>query len=229
MKQQPLKIQPPLQSNFDNFYPGQNQHLVNCLKAFVRGEGETFIYLWGPPGAGCSHLLQACCQLASDERQRSMYIPLKEPHLKPEILHSVETLQLVCLDDIEGLLNDATWEEALLHFYNRARESGLRLIVAAHEPPRQLTCQLPDLQSRLTWGLVFHLAALSDEQKILALQMRAEHLGLMMPREVGQFLLHHYTRDSTTLFRILFKLDELVWETKRRLTVPFVKEALGLK
>lgn len=60
MKQLLLNIQPPAAPGFDNFIVGQNQEALASLQAVLSGAATTrFIYLWGEPGSGKSHLLLA--------------------------------------------------------------------------------------------------------------------------------------------------------------------------
>ena len=90
-----------------------------------------------------------------------------------EVLAGAERMALVCLDDLDAVVGDAGWEQALFHFCNRTRESGTRLLFAASEAPRNLPVQLPDLQSRLSWGVVLQLGEPSDEDKLDILCFRA--------------------------------------------------------
>ena len=64
------------------------------------------------------------------------------------------------------------------------------LIVTGCSAPRKLGLQLPDLASRLDWGVSFHLDELDDEGKLSALQLRAELRGFKLPIDVGRFLLN---------------------------------------
>lgn len=224
--QLPLHLSLREAATFDNFYPGDNLTLLNALNALISGEGEPIIYLWGPAGVGRTHLLQACCHAMHTSITRVMYLSLATAELSPEILQDMETMQLVCIDDIDAILGHAAWEEALLHFYNRARDQSIRLVIAGNETPARLKIHLADLRSRLSWGLVFHVVGLSDEQKIKALQIHAHERGLELSNEVGHFLLRHYPRDMTALFALLDKLDQASLIEKRKLTVPFVKQVL---
>lgn len=60
MKQLLLNIQPPAAPGFDNFIAGQNLEALSSLQAVLHGHAPTrFVYLWGAPGSGKSHLLLA--------------------------------------------------------------------------------------------------------------------------------------------------------------------------
>jgi len=72
MKQLALGISPPPQRTLDNFVPGANAELVARLRDFRAGDfPEVILYLWGEPGSGKSHLLQACTgQFAVDDVEK---------------------------------------------------------------------------------------------------------------------------------------------------------------
>jgi len=94
-------------------------------------------------------------------------------------------------------------------------------------PAQQLPILLPDLLSRLQSGLLYQLVELDDEDKLLALQLRAKKRGLDLPDSVGEFILLRAERNLSTLMRILDELDHRSLQQQRKLTVPLVKETLG--
>ena len=216
-------------TTFANYYPGENAQLLATLQETARGRGEQFIYLWGQPGVGRTHLLQACCHVADRLKLSPIYLPLsKLDQLEPAMLEGLEALHLACIDDVENIAGRPAWEEAFFHFFNRVRDAGKRLIVASRVPPNELGLALPDLVSRLVWGIVFHVQPLSDEDKIQTLLLRAKARGLHVPEAVAQYLIRHWPRDMASLFEALEKLDQASLVAKRKLTVPFVKEVLKL-
>jgi len=132
-------------------------------------------------------------------------------------------------DNIEGIAGDDEWEAAVFHLYNRILETGrTRLFITGDRPPRQLNLSLPDLASRLDWGQIYKLQPLSDEEKLQALQLRAKLRGFELPEDVGRFLLKRLDREMRTLFMTLDQLDRASITAQRKLTIPFVKEILGL-
>lgn len=227
LDQLPLQINLREETTFTNFYPGENKTVLHALKELLKNKGESFVYLWGAPGVGRTHLLQASCHEMSKSAE-VMYVPLRVPQLTPAILYGMETKDLICIDDIDVVLNQKDWEEALLNFYNMARENTKpKLIISGKEIPPKLNCQLADLRSRLSWGLVFQVVGLKDVEKIAVLQMRANNRGFELSNEIGQFLLRHYPRDMSLLFSLLDKLDRASLIAKRKLTIPFVKRVLS--
>lgn len=220
-------LQPQFHRSFENFYVGQNQAIVDYLREEALQEKGS-IYLWGNSGCGLSHLLQALCKEALQLQKTAIYLPLKESsHYAPEILIDLEQIDVLCLDDIDAVLGQALWEEALFDAYNRVQASNKLWVCSAKTSVRGLNCHLPDLQSRLSWGQVFHVESLSEEETISALQLHANERSLIVNDEVIHFLLNHYQRDLSALLLFLEKLDMVSLAEKKRITVPFVKEVLS--
>ncbi|WP_342146338.1 DnaA regulatory inactivator Hda [Rickettsiella endosymbiont of Aleochara curtula] len=225
-----LPIQPPDACCFENFYIGQNAILLNSLQQFVLKRGEPYIYIWGNPGAGCTHLLQACCHAAQQQGFSVAYLPLStlKKNKCSEILRGLESVDMVCIDELDSIMDDSSWQESLFHFYNRLQEQSRFLLIAAKHSPQQLNFSLPDLISRLSSGVLFQVRELNDTERLIALQQRAYLRGLEFSEEVGQFLLHRLPRDSRALFSALEQLDKASLSLKRKLTIPLVKTILNL-
>lgn len=213
-------------ATFANYVAGSNLQVITALQQACSGGSERFIYLWGSDGVGKSHLLQAACHAAAEHG--SVYLPLSEPGLAPEMLEGLEQMAVVAVDNIDAIAGQREWETALFHLYNRIRDQGHGvLLIAANQPLAAVAIKLPDLRSRLAWGLVFQLHTLSDAEKLAALQQRARQRGFELSEEVGRYLLRHYQRDMSALFELLELLDQRSLAQQRRLTIPFVKEVIG--
>jgi DnaA-homolog protein len=66
MKQLLLDIQPPAPPSLHNFIVGKNQEALANLYAAIQGTAPNrFVYLWGAPGSGKSHLLAAAKSLGA--------------------------------------------------------------------------------------------------------------------------------------------------------------------
>jgi len=227
MKQLPLSIALRESATFENYFPGPNREVVSAVERLV-GEPGGLIYLWGGEGVGRSHLLQAACHLATERGVTSTYLPLTDAWSWPvEMVEGLETLGLVCLDDIGAVAGVEAWEEALFHLFNRLRDTGGALLVSADAAPATVGLGLADLQSRLSWGLTLKLQALNDEQKQQAIELLAYRRGLILSSDAATYLLRHAPRGQATLFALLAQLDEASLAEQRRLTIPFIKSILG--
>ncbi len=221
-------------STFESFLPSGNEAALHNVLNLVQGQGDNYIYLWGTEGSGRSHLLQAACHVMDERSATAVYLPLKDMGmLHGDIFLGLETMNLVCIDDIDQIALASgsakrDIEEQLFHLFNKLRANGNRLLIAGNAAANQLDIALPDLKSRLTWGLIYALHTLNDEQKLLALKLRAHARGLDLDDPVGKFLLRRCPRDMTQLFQTLELLDQASLAEQRRLTIPFVKQVLGV-
>lgn len=227
--QLPLGVQLRDDASFASFHIGPNAEVLSCLQAAVSGEQGGVIYLHGPAGSGKTHLLQAACRQMSEGGQPTGYLPLAEFAADEfAALEGMERLSMLCLDDVQAVSDVEAWALLLMRLCDAARQHELSLVIAADVAPALLQAALPDLRTRLGWGLVFGLQPLADADRLQALQLRARARGLELPREVGQFLLQRKARDLPALMDMLGKLDTASLAAQRRLTIPFVKTVLGL-
>ncbi len=244
-----LSVQLRDDATFDNFYPARNQAITTFLQQFTarahhsKDENDievknnpqrqcgdfNFIYIWGAYSSGRSHLLQACCHQVRQQNVAAFYLSLRDhEQFAPEILQGLENISLLAIDDVNAIAGNVAWEEALFHCYNRLQQTQTLLIVSGNAAPASLLLKLPDLKSRLGSGITFHLHSLNDEEKLAALQLRARLRGMMLPVEVGQYLLRHFPRDMGKLFLLLDELDRATLAAKSRLTIPFLKNFLSV-
>jgi DnaA-homolog protein len=228
-KQLTLSVGLKDQATFENYFSKENAELATELKRSVSGQGERVIYFYGASGVGCSHLAQACCHYAHEFHTNAIYLPLGNLlSFSPEIFQGLESIPLISIDDLQAIAGLRPWEEAFLYFFNRVLDAGGRLIISAKTSPKALGFELQDVVSRLAAGVVYALQPLSDETKLEALIKRAERRGLSLSEEVANFILTHCPRHMNTLFAALEVLDKESLATKRRPTIPFVKEILEI-
>lgn len=220
----PLKLQD--HAVFESFLPTGNEAVVAFLIDMVVGTDGPGSWIWGAASTGKTHLLQAVCERAVD---RAQFVPLMElADAGPGILDGLQNRQFVCIDDIDRVAGDEVWELGLFSLFNALSDSGGTLICAAGAAPRECGIRLADLKSRFSKLPAFHLQALDEDARIEALQLRAHHRGLELPGETASYLLSRSKRDMSSLYGILDTLDMEALKAQRRLTIPFVKEVLGL-
>ena len=219
MKQLALDLAAPPPPAFDNFVAGRNAELLGRLQALtLAGGGERMIYVWGEAGSGRTHLLKATVAAHRLSGASAAYVACSPG---PVIKEEFDRADCVALDDVELL--DAPMQEAAFHLYNAVRERRGILIASGGAPPVQLALR-EDLVTRLGWGLVYRVMALSDAEKAQALADRAGALGFPLPRAVGDYLLARVRRDLPSLLAMLDGLDRYSRETKRAVTVSLVRE-----
>ncbi len=228
MQQLPLGIRLPDRAVFASFLPGPNREAFEHARRAAGGQAPGATWICGPASAGKTHLLQAICSQAAEAR-RAGYFPLAElATLGTGVLEGLPQLECLCLDDLEAVVGRLEWEKAIFGLLREVEEGGGALIMAARPPPALLAWALPDLGSRCAAGAVLQLRALDEMEQQQALQLRARLRGVELPEETSRWLQRRFPRDMRRLYGLLDTLDEAALTAQRRLTVPFIREVLGL-
>ena len=219
MRQLALTLAPAPAPALDNFFPGRNAELLTLLGNLVAGRNvERSVYLWGEAGSGRSHLLRATVDGLQAAGLVCLYVRRGDPVPVP----SAE-LRAVAVDDVDTL--DARNQRAFFNLYNQIRERTGIVLAAGDAPPARLKLR-PELVTRLGWGLVYQVQALTDDEKALALKRHAASRSFDLPDGVIDYLQRHMSRDLPSLMSILDAIDRHSLEAKRPITLPLLKELL---
>lgn len=223
----PLNLEPQRPDRLEDFVRGPNDNAFLAVRQLLDEPGGS-LFLSGPEGSGKSHLLNALCHAARERAMAAFYIALRRlPDEAAAGLRGLQILDLVCVDDIDAIAGKPAWERALFHCFNEVHAARGRLLVSSREPLSVLSFDLPDLASRLGWGLRQSLQSPDDEGKRAVLQRQAERMHIELPADVQSYLLKHGRRDMASLLRALQRLRDAAFAAKRRITVPLAREIIN--
>jgi DnaA family protein len=205
----------------DNFITGRNGELLANLKRLAaRQAGERFLYVWGRPGSGRTHLLKGTVAALQQAGCAAAYVRCSAD---TRFAEGIDHMDCVALDDVDRL--DEEGQVAAFAMYNALRDRNGALVAVGAAPPVQLKLR-EDLVTRLAWGLVYQAHALTDDEKARALSDHAAGRGFRLLPEVSDYLLTRSRRDLPSLLATLDALDRYSLETKRPVTVPLARELL---
>jgi DnaA family protein len=222
----PLQLEPRRPDRFDDFVAGPNENPLAAVRKLLDEPGGS-LFLSGPEGSGKTHLLNALCHAARENGLAAFYIALKRlPEEAAASLEGLQVLDLVCVDDLDSVAGNPLWENALFACFNEVRAARGRLLVSSSQPLASLEVCLPDLASRLAWGVRQNLRLPGDDGKLEILQQRAHTLRIDLPADVQNYLLKHSKRDMSSLLLALEGLKDAAFAGKRKITVPLAREIL---
>ena len=222
----PLQLEPRRPDRFDDFIAGPNVSALAAVRQLLNEPGGS-LFLSGPDGSGKSHLLNALCHEARENGLAAFYIaPKRLPEEAAASLEGLQVLDLVCVDDLDCVAGNPVWESALFGCFNEVRAARGRLLVSSNRPLASLEFCLPDLASRLAWGVRQNLRLPDDGGKLEILQQRALTLRIDLPQDVQSYLLKYGKRDMSSLLLALERLKDAAFAGKRKITVPLAREIL---
>ena len=160
------------------------------------------MYIFGSAATGKTHLLSAICESYMEMDKSAICLSLKELlNTDVGVLASLESFDLVAIDDLEAIRGNREWQEAIFHLINRSREGQGQLIFAAKTPATELPFELPDLLTRLIQSPAFRVPEghdIADRKAMLESVMRrrgwqfdpriTEHLLNEGPHRIGGML-----------------------------------------
>lgn len=220
MRQAPLALGPEPLRQFDNFVPGQNEQWPHLHEVLAQPSAAMPVYLWGPPGCGKTHLLEASITQQRERGLRVLVFDLRSA--MPDDLE--DGFDLVVLDDCDRY--DADRQHAAFTLFVEATTFGAPVLAAGRLPPIDLAVR-DDLRTRLGWGLVYQLVPPSEEHVRALLRREANRRGILLSDDVMNYLLKRRERDLGHLMSVLDRLDQFALAAKRAVTVPLVRQMLA--
>ena len=225
MKQMALDIGLASSPSFSNFFGGPNESVLKHLELWAGNSlrSPVPIYLWGDAACGKTHLLRAVREALSEQGAASGWIDASV--LEPPAFN--ESWAAVILDDCH--LYTAVQQQAAFNWFvnalNAADGHPRWVLAAGNVPPADLALR-EDLRTRLGWGHVFALHALTETERRAVLRREADARGVFLSDEVMDLMLRRFSRDLGNLMQLLDQLDGYALRTQRAVTIPLIKSML---
>jgi chromosomal replication initiation ATPase DnaA len=168
------------------------------------------LVVYGPPGCGKSHLVEAWRARSSASTERD-----------PERLGKSRARALT-LDDA-----DRIGEHDLLHLYNIIAEGQGHVLMTAQRPPVLWGVHLADLRSRLLAAPSAAIGAPDDALLGAVLVKLFADRQVQVAPELVHWLLRRIERSFAGARDAVARLDAAALALKRPVTVPLAREVIG--
>ena len=228
MKQIALDIGLASGPTFTSYLAGPNEAVLKHLQLWAGNPTRSPVptYLWGAAGSGKTHLLTSV-----REALREQGAGIRVGWMDASVARPVEfdeSWAAVVLDDVH--LYTAEQQHAAFNWFINAMGSRdghpLWVLAAGEVPPADLKLR-EDLRTRLGWGHVFQLHALSEPECRAVLRQQADARGVFLGDEVMDFMLTRFSRDLGSLVQLLDLIDGYSLQTQRAVTIPLIKLMLN--
>lgn len=222
LEQLPLEFAARSAHGREDFLIGPcNRDAVNWIDRWPEWDAPMLV-ISGPAACGKSHL-------AAVWAQRSM-----AEYIRPEMLLSRSAEQLagagdhLVIDGLDPWLGDGDAETALFHLYNMFRETRRSFLIIMRMTPTQSDFALPDLASRFRAAPVAAIQPPDDMLLASVLIKLFSDRQLAVGNDVIKYLLPRMERSFAAARDIVAKADHLALAQKRGISVPLMRQVLGM-
>lgn len=211
----------------DNFVVGSNNDLaVSVARAVIEHPGERYnpFFLYGGPGLGKTHLVQAVGNelLKRNPEMKVLYIPIN--HFYIEFVDAIQKkgmdafrkkfqkLDLLIVDDFQLIAKKEKSQEEFFNLFNDMYQSNKQIIITSDQLPNQLHDLDERLASRLTWAGAFDLQLPSFEDRCAILKSKAEFMNLEVEDAAIEYIAENVKsniRDLEKEFQQILAMAEL--------------------
>ena len=194
----------------DFFVTKANDLAMEKIEAWRRWPGA-MLMLTGPQGSGKSHLTAVWAGLAGARITKADAPDIPGP---------------LAVEDVDRAAGNPQQEEALFHFFNRARAAGQRVLFTARRVPGEAGFDLPDLVSRLQSLDIAFLSAPDDALLTAVLSKQLSDRQVVTDAKVIAYLVPRMERTFDAAAQLAEALNRASLSAQRPPTVPMARTVL---
>jgi chromosomal replication initiator protein len=195
------------------------------------------LYIYSRLSFGKTHILNAVGNLALQNNPSTNIIYLSadrfvnevsstpEPQQTHPLWETSDTSDFLLVDDIHLLAEHYQPQTELLALFNSLLESNGQLVVTSAYPPGKIRNLLPQLRSRLEWGLIAEIHPPDQRTKVKIIKKMARNQKLTFPDDVS-FFLANSTDDMKTISRNIVTIKEYVSSYRNPIDISTVESII---
>ena len=211
----------------DNFIVGSNNDLaVSAARNIISSPGDRYnpFFLYGGPGLGKTHLVQAIGNEILKTRPdfKIFYTPIS--HFYSDFIDAIQSgkgkefnlkfrkLDCLIVDDFQFIVNKEKSQEEFFNIFNDLYQLNKQIIVTSDRLPSQIKTVDERLASRLTWAGAFDLQLPKFEDKCAILRAKAELSDIDIEPEAIEYIAENVNtniRDLEGEFSTILLMSEV--------------------
>ncbi len=171
--------------SFDKYMVGHCNRLAFSSALTITdkpGDAYNPLYIYGGPGLGKTHLLQAAAHAlrekhpdknicyVSCENFVQQYVTAIKQHTTEEFRKNYRQIDVWLVDDIQFIMGKGHNTEEFFHTFDTLHQSNRQIVIASDRSPRELSSMDERLRSRFQSGLIADISAPELETRIAILK-----------------------------------------------------------
>jgi chromosomal replication initiator protein len=231
---------------FDNFIEGSSSDMAySAALAVAESPGEFYnpLFIYGGPGLGKTHLMQAIGNYIANTNpsKKVLYVTseafmneiirsIHEAKISPqEIRNKYRNLDVLLIDDIQFIIGRESTQNEFFNTFNVLRESKKQIVITSDKPPKDFTILEERLRSRFDSGLIVDIQPPTYEIRMAILRKKLDSFKIEINDDVLSYIAENVTTNvremegSLNKIVAIYRLQRL---TKDDITLDLAKDAL---
>ncbi len=240
------KSEQPFHPNytFEKFVVGDSNRMAHAASlAVAEAPGRTTfnpLVIYGGTGLGKTHLLQAIGHFAQTEETADLVVYMTSEEFTSQYISYIvdkkdstsfykkfKDVDLLLIDDIQFLAGKPGTQKEFYRIFNRILLEKKQIILTSDRPPDQINDMMEHIINRFMGGLITDIQPPNLETRMAILKQKAEIDGLLLPKEVIQYIAGNITSNVRELEGSLIKLIASSSFTGKDISLDVAKEICG--
>lgn len=232
-----------LKSNyiFENFVIGSSNKIAHAAAvAVAENPGNSYnpLFLYGDSGLGKTHLMHAIAHYILENSPISKVLYASCEQFTNELISAIKNntteefkikyrkIDVLLVDDIQFITDKDTTQEEFFHTFNDLFNLEKQIIISSDRHPDEIKTLTERLRSRFTCGLIADIKPPDFETRTAIIEKKAENLGVIIPKEVSQFIAQSIKSNIRDLEGALNRVLAYVNLTNHSMNLELAQEAL---
>jgi chromosomal replication initiator protein len=206
---------------FESFIVGANNQFAHAAsQAVANAPARTYnpLFIYGGPGLGKTHLLQAIGHHLLGTKKGAKVVYLRSEQFTNEFIDAIQNNALVAfrkryrqadilmIDDIQFFAGKGATQEEFFHTFGALHDGHKQIVLSSDRPPSEIANLEQRLVSRFEWGMTAEIQPPDMETRIAILQGKASRMHIEIEHWVMEFLADKIRSDIRRLEGALMRV-----------------------
>lgn len=206
---------------FDNFIVGPSNDFAHAAAvAVAKNPGKQYnpLFIYGKPGLGKTHLLNAIKNYVSEHNPGFNIVYTQGEAFANEIIDAIHSgstpdfrekfrnTAMLFVDDIQFIAGKDSTQTEFFNTFNSLHEAGKQIVLTSDRPPKEINSLTERLRQRFEMGLLADIKEPDYETRVAIIRKKAEELNFEMSDAVAQCIANQIKTNVRQIEGVLNKL-----------------------